>query len=536
MAIVVLAVLGGLAARLWMIFHGTSNSDNDVEGLIAQAGLHGHFQAFFGGQNYGGTAEPYLISVAFAAFGQNILVAQFVLLVLAAVAALLVWRIVFRLVGNGAIAALAGAMAWGAPAASFRVSTYLFGFRSVTLVCGLAVVLLSLRVLQSDDGPRFVDLVLLGLSAGIGWWSSPELAYYLPTASIVLVMAFAATTRPRLRRWAGPLLAGVGAFAVGALPWIWANVQSGLASLNQAPYQRFTHVTYGGRVRLAVEDLLPLELGLRRGGAGTTLFGHAYPVVFGLGVAVVVVSLVLCVMRGGGALALAVGVVAFPFIYAVSPLSWFWQDGRYGIYLAPLLTMVIAVGVSEAGRRLKLGPTVRTSAMAVVVLVALGLAAYGSEQTGIPFSASGFSAGWGNPDDPTLALVAQLEQDGVHTGYASYWVAYKLDFASRGRLQITTAGSDNDRSPTIDAAVRHSDRPAFFFVSPSDAPQADAQFSATQAIVGPNSVDEAYVRSRLDALGVHYRVIDTGLVTVLLPDRTVTPAEVGIYGKPPNGS
>ena len=65
-AIVVIgAVVVGLYYRLWLIFHAPSSSDADVVGLMAQAALHGHFTAFYGGQAYGGTAEPDLIALAF---------------------------------------------------------------------------------------------------------------------------------------------------------------------------------------------------------------------------------------------------------------------------------------------------------------------------------------------------------------------------------------------------------------------------------------------------------------------------------------
>ncbi len=526
-AVVVLGTLSGLALRLWMVFHGTSNSDNDVVGLIAHAGLHGHFQVFYGGQNYGGTAEPYLIAVAFAVFGQSIIVAELVLLVLAAVSSLLVWRIVLRVIGDGRMAALAGVLSWCAPAASFRVSTYLYGFRGVTLVCGLALILFALRC---HKGPRPVDAGLVGLFAGIGWWSSPEIAYFAVPALVLLVVAVATTGAPRFRTWVTPALVALGAFAVGALPWIWANVRSGFASLDQAPYEKLTHLGYGGRLRVAVEYLLPLELGLRRGGDGHELLGGAYPVVLVIFLAFLVAALVLCLARGGAAMALAIGVLAFPLVYAVAPLTWFWQDGRYGIYLPPLLAIVLSVGIFEGCRRLGLSSSTGTLTLAVAVLLAGALAVYGADRVGVPLAPSAFAAGWGNPDDPTVQLAHQLEADGIRVGYANYWVAYKLDFDSQERLQIATAGADVDRSPAIDAAVRRGARPAYLFVPAADAVLGDYEFSAPKLIVGPDSATESFFRARLEVLGVPYRVIDTGALTAIVPERTVTPAEAGLPG------
>ena len=43
--------------------------------------------------------------------------------------------------------------------------------------------------------------------------------------------------------------------------------------------------------------------------------------------------------------------------------------------------------------------------------------------------------------------ILKLEARGVVTGYADCWVSYKLDFLSRGRLDIAAAGFDARRYP-----------------------------------------------------------------------------------------
>src|SRR6202011_5138817 len=107
-----LGAASGLFLRLWLIFHAPLTSDAAIVGLLAQGALHGHFTAFYGGQAYGGTAEPYLIGLAFLAFGQSGVVAELVLTVLAAIVAMLTWRIVLRVVGSRSVAVLAGSLAW----------------------------------------------------------------------------------------------------------------------------------------------------------------------------------------------------------------------------------------------------------------------------------------------------------------------------------------------------------------------------------------------------------------------------------------
>ena len=71
-----MALVVGLCSRLWLIFHAPTTSDLAIVGLIAQNASHGHFVAFYWGQAYGGTAEPYLVAMAFLIFGQSGVVAD----------------------------------------------------------------------------------------------------------------------------------------------------------------------------------------------------------------------------------------------------------------------------------------------------------------------------------------------------------------------------------------------------------------------------------------------------------------------------
>ena len=38
---------------------------------------------------------------------------------------------------------------------------------------------------------------------------------------------------------------------------------------------------------------------------------------------------------------LVLTLVAFPFLYAAFPTSWFWNDGRYAIGLTPVVALVV---------------------------------------------------------------------------------------------------------------------------------------------------------------------------------------------------
>ena len=552
---VVVAVLLGLGIRIWLIFHTPINSDEAVVGLMAAAGLHGHFNAFYWGQTYGGTAETGLTTLFFAVFGQTVLAAQLTVVTLSAVSAVLTWRIALRLVPSPGVAAMAGALVWVAPFASISFSVLFYGFRGVTLTCGLIVLLGSLRIL---DGHRSaIEFAVLGLAAGVGWWSSPEIAYHLIPSGLLLLGALVITTGSRWRVWVPGGAIALVAIAVGALPWLWANFHTHFDSLNGATFNvRSRPLDFGGRLNSFFSLVFPTELGVRRGNdLAWIASGLGQPVVKVLTtvlVALVIVSLLLCLARPGRAMAIGAAVLAFPLVYAISPASTQFANGRYGVFLPPLLAMVVVIGLCEAARRLSgLGsvrqpvggpvqPAVgegRTSSgtavatvMAGIVLVALVFSVVTfSQATGQPHA---FTRVWGNPDRTSLEAVTRLEKSGVTTGYADYWVAYKLDFLSQNRLTITPIGQDVIRSAAIENDVLASKRPAWLFVPPNEANRGASQFSAPLLTIGPDGVPQSSFVATLDHLNVRYRVIRTGLLNAVVPDRTVTPVQADMPGAP----
>ena len=524
--LVVAAGLVGLYLRLWFTFHAPSSSDEGAAAILAQQALHGHFQAFYGGQQYGGTAEPYLIAVAFSVFGQTIVVARLVLVALVAVAAVLVWRITLRVVGIQSVALLAGALAWSAPAVTVRTSVRLYGFRGVALVCGLAAVLLALRIHDGRRGwPQFAGL---GVALGIGWWSTPEIAYVAVPVVVLLILGVVRTPSDERKRWWVGVPVVVVSFGIGALPWIWANIRSHLGSLATGEFAGHD-VTFTGRRSIFFHYALPMVLGVTRIADGHRLFGVGQPVLTIAFLAVIVVSLVLAVLRGGPALAMAVGVLAFPFVYALSPASWSWTDGRYSYFLPPLLAIVVAVGATEAVRRVGLTRSAGSWLMAAVLVVSATVCVLGVRAL-VTFQRAAYTTTWGNPDDATLHAIRKMEAAGIRTAYANYWEAYKLDFLAKGHLVVTTAGYEDDRSAAIDATVDHSSRPAWLFVPPSEASIDATQFTAPSLTVAIDSVTQGEFERTLDRLGIPYRVHDFGILRAVVPDRTVTQSGAGMPG------
>ncbi len=180
------AVVAGALMRSWYFFHTPSSSDQAIVGLMANAILHGHFTAFYWGQAYGG-AEPYAVAGMFALFGHSAATLNLTPALLSGAAALVTWRAALRLVRIPQLAVIAGVLVWVAPDAYLANSTREGGFRGVTMLCGLVCILCGLRLL--DGSRRFVDVIALGLFAGLGWWSSPEVAYFLVAAGLLMLGA-----------------------------------------------------------------------------------------------------------------------------------------------------------------------------------------------------------------------------------------------------------------------------------------------------------------------------------------------------------
>jgi 4-amino-4-deoxy-L-arabinose transferase-like glycosyltransferase len=514
---VCLVVAFGLFLRLWILGRNPVTADQAVVGLMAREILRGHLFTFYWGQSYGG-GEPYVVAALFAVVGQSRLALGLSPLLLDAIAALLVWRIGRRLF-DSRVGVLAALLFWIWPEVYLYLSTVEYGFRYLTLVCGLGVLLFALRVTQ-QRAPRLGDWAALGLFLGVGWWCSPEIVYYA-VPSLGLLAYCAVRGRLRLRPAALALL--LATTILGALPWLVANVGSGYPSLQTGT---IPPTTWFERARVFVEYVVPMVLGLRLRGTGAWLLGAPAGIALcGLLVASILAWLVvLCVQRR--APVLVAFLVLFPFAYVYSSYSWYWADGRYGVYLAPVLALFVASALSTLARRRQLAHAAPAlglvAALALTGVAAARLAPY------VPLSASGTSrAQWTtwrfDPDLWARPLVAALERQRTTDVYANYWVANVLTFDARGR--IVAVDPANDRYPPYLAAIERSRVPAWVFVRPSSLPALDA-------VAGPHDWTlggawtaqnfETYLTSR----NYTFRVAYVGWFAIVLPSRPVAPSVV----------
>jgi hypothetical protein len=542
-----LVVLGvvvayGFVLRAWLVAHSPLTSDQAVVGLMARAAMAGHFSTFYWGQAYGG-AEPYVaIPFVWATHGS-----PFALDATAAfcwaVAALVLGAAVALVTGRRFLGAAAGTLAWVWPYAVVWNSLRESGFRALNVVCGLVMVYAAVRIHRG--GSRWGNGAMLGLAVGVGWWSSPEIAYFAVPTAVVLAASWERAFA-RGARWSrpwrpGPVLLACGAAVLGALPWLVTNVGSSFASLRPSSLPTYHGIGYAGRLSVFFRAMLPVQLGVRSVPGGRWAVGPvAGPVLYGLLVAVLVASLVRAVVRGrqGRAAApvmgAACGVIAFPFLYAAVPSSGYWFDGRYGVALPALVILTVAVawvGVPERGdesarprrarrmRRRAIGPTgVAVACLSVLAGAVLTVAT--AQASGVPDRPGAFFSGWSDPEQPAQTVVNDLLAHGIHDAYGDYWVAYVLDDLASGHLVVSPSYLDVRRWPAATAAVRRAPHQAWLFVAPGHGLAANLAFGNPEP--GPGGYSETVFKWLLAEQGVGFRVVHLGVLDAVVPDRRVT--------------
>lgn len=526
--VTIAAFLVGIAERAWYVFHRPVDSDEAIVGLMAQQILHGHFSAFYWGQSYGG-GEPYLVAVVFGIFGSSAWALEAVPMLLSLAAAVVTWRVARRLVTDRAIPWLAGSLVWAGSQTAVSNSAIELGFRGVTLLCGLLALLLSLRLL---DGDRSIVTVLgIGLASGIGWWSSPEIVYYLVPSVLLLVGAVVSdTASERLARWSVRGALAAAAAALGALPWLWDNVGTGFKSLRAQAFALPPQpLSYGGRLRVFFEYSFAVLVNLRKADNGRWIWSP--PIIdalLGVAIAVTVGAVVACGARGGRHLALAVSAVAAPFLLALSPATWFWNDGRYADLLIPLLVLVgvsaSGFGASAVARKHEPRSSSRFTARLTFAVLTAALVAFSAVYfSQYALHKTAYLAGWTDPNLPAERDVGALEAGRATTGFADYWVAYDFDFLSGGRLKITTAGSDPDRWTTLNAEVLHSAKPTWIFVRPDRASL--SEFAGSMVIRGPCGLQKQVFLAYLGRQDISYSKVDVDAVVAIKPHATVLPTD-----------
>jgi 4-amino-4-deoxy-L-arabinose transferase-like glycosyltransferase len=436
-ACIVLALaIAGVVLRVWVVASplGHLDSDEAVVGLMADALRHGHISTYYWGQNYGGTLEPALVALAFTFTGSTTLGVKIVPIVVAAFAALLVWRVGRHTIGEPA-ARFAGALFWVFPPAFLWGSTKSRGFYQVALVLALGVMLCALRLAEQASEERHLhrrDVIALGFLTGLAVWTSPQTLYVLGPIGVWLAWRVRACWR---EVW--PLIpAGL----VGGLPWFVYVARHGRSAF----FQTSVASSYSRRFRDFFTDMVPRAFGGKipesSGFLGGVVGRVAFWTLLAIALLAVVHRLRSCESRSGIWLLVAIA-VSYPFLMTVARVSTFTDEPRYALLLAPIVVLLLAWVLGSVGLHVA----------AAVFAIVLGVAFVGSTITWVDANPLQEDIG-----PPSLGeLEHALDSRGYDRVYADYWIAYRLMFDTHER--ITASPVATMRNPEFATKVKTAD-------------------------------------------------------------------------------
>ena len=475
-AVLAVALLGRalLLASGAVSFH----SDEAVVALMARHILHGERPVFFYGQAYMGSLDPWLITVGFSLLGETVQTIRLVqsALYLGVVAAS--YGAAFVLSGRVGVAVIAGLTLAVPNVLVALYTTATLGGYNETLLLGALIVLLGFPIQRGGAG--LWRWALIGVLAGLGWWTNALIAVYLLPLAVLLMVRLWRGRAEGARLLIGPAVAIVG-FALGSVPWWLFALQNDLAPLRflaGAPNAGFASAEsaqpFGLRLLGLLAFGLPAALGLRFPWSPEWFFPIA-------GVLVLVIYLLalaaLIRRRAGlkpGGRGLVLGMTAL--LAAVFLLSRFSNDptGRYflpltlplgvmlGVYLTPRPPLRRERGSEEqvgspllpqgeGGRGMRAAPGLRFAALALIVVFhAAGVIAAARGPVGLTTQ---FNVAEHIPAEYDEDVIAFLRSQGITAGYASYWAAFRLAFLSGEAVTFSAAlppRDDLDWTPFYD--------------------------------------------------------------------------------------
>jgi 4-amino-4-deoxy-L-arabinose transferase-like glycosyltransferase len=496
------------------------NADEAVVALMARHILAGERPLFFYGQAYMGSLDAFLVAGGFALFGVQVWVVRAAQILLWAATMILWHRFCETGFGSLAVARIAVVLLALPPVFLTLYTTGTLGGYGEALFFGSLCLLLAAQIIRRRSG--IGRWLVLGLAAGIGFWSFP-LSLLLTGPACLGALAFAAhpqgAARPaRIRLRIGVLLAGA---VLGVLPWIIGWIRMGSAALEELGGSAIAGTLSGG----------PLEaLGLRL--LNLLVFGSS--ALFGLRpswemrwLVPALIPIVLTVHLAAGAFAawslrardaarparwmLAGSAAALILLYVFTP---FGNDpsGRYFLPLCLTLAALLADfsvrAASRAGRAAYLIP---------LILVVYQAAGTLDCATRIPPGITTQFDPVAQLDQRELpAVIRFLQEHGETRGYTNYWVSFPLAFLSDEELIFTARlpyhedlryTARDDRYPPYDSLVETAGHIAY--------------------ITTKNPALDALLESTFTRLGIDYQIEQIGDFRIYYGlSRPVRPEEI----------
>jgi hypothetical protein len=345
------------------------------------------------------------------------------------------------------------------------------------MILGLSFLLAVLRLVDRPENRR--DWIVLGLLGGIGWWTSPQILYFVVPGLIWLAI------KRRLER--RRVVVALGFAVLGSLPWFIWNVRNDWAAL--VPASRQFDKGYLGNIDVLFRHGLPVALGLN------VIERWIVPVVFPIiYVAIVVGGTIALALRKQKPWFLILVVVTFPLLWGAFPVSGVVGEGRYVMFVLPAVILLLMYAARHP------------VAQVVLLVAALAVSIDGVHRIRCCTSPAAPDVAMPRYTGP---LIDALEAHHVKHFDADYWIAYRVAFETDERI----IGSPRafKRWPPFDRAVAADPHPAAVFVKRSGA--------------APN-----YHRG-LVRLGIDFEQYDAGDFVVYQPARDVDVEKVIAAGK-----
>jgi hypothetical protein len=403
--------------------------DEALTGLMSLDILRGLPQVFYWGQPYLGALDAYLAAAAFRFFGPSTLALRLGTAWVSVFWVWAGWRIGRRIAGErwGLLAGLQLAV----PPIFLTFMQLSNHAECVALALGTMTLAAAVRLVDPLPGQRQEWVwVLLGLTAGLAWWTSQMATMLIGAAALGLLVA-----RPGVLAGPGPY-AALGLFGLASLPfWLW-NVRHEWATFHHL-------LTWGDMLPDFTTRVQNVAGALARSVRDTYWDSRVAPLpswASALGWVVVGAVYVPAVALAASRLVvwgrrlihrerpwhepLDLVALAFWLTVAAQLLTWFGTSGiiRYSLTFfgpLPLLVAAVLARLAHLGRAGRVTAVVLAGALITFNLV-----------THVAF----VRAGAREPVRPVDAAIAQLEALGTTACYAHGRIAQVLSFESTGRI------------------------------------------------------------------------------------------------------
>ncbi len=470
--LLIAAVAIVLATRLIILTTNLGRFDGDegVTGVMAQRILDGHFPIYFGVQSYMGALEQYLQAGALALLPDTYFTLRLVQVALVVVITILVYLLGTKVTDSRWGGGLAAVLYAVGPYYSAWKGVRSHGAYDAAIIFGLIAVLLALRLRR--DNPRAAWIAAgIGLAAGLAIWQSYLSAFILIPGALWAL----GSARGSLRKLLPP---AVGGFLIGVLPIIIFRIQNGL----NPPSGTGTPPPTGFSDRVA--NLLSPVTGQFLGpGWAPAEVARWFPAALFVMGAFALFGAALWTRRRGlwDLLTLRtasrspvdivlVGFALTPFLYGLSSYTWYTGEPRYLFSLYPFLAVGLAAAVFALTGWARLIAAVAMTA-ASATLLALTMT--------VNISVAGPQLIAEGPVLPeNLPAVADaLEERGVKSVYADYWVSYPLQFVGNDRIRVTPY--TNSHFPEIDRQTKGDPSPGIVAITGAGSDAVRAELTAS---------------------------------------------------------